>query len=63
MISSGRRRRAGSIFDGHGTHVAGTIGPRTNNSVGVAGMAFNVRIMPVKVVGGDLGPLLLGSPP
>ena len=37
-------------FDGHGTHVAGTLGQLTNNSVGVAGMAFNVRIMPVKVI-------------
>jgi serine protease len=40
-------------LDGHGTHVAGTIGQLTNNGVGVAGMAFNVRIMPVKVIGGD----------
>jgi serine protease len=37
-------------FDGHGTHVSGTIGQLTNNGVGVAGMAFNVRIMPVKVI-------------
>ena len=40
-------------LDGHGTHVSGTIGQLTNNGVGVAGMAFNVRIMPVKVVSGD----------
>ena len=37
-------------LDGHGTHVAGTVGQLTNNGVGVAGMAFNVRIMPLKVV-------------
>ena len=37
-------------LDGHGTHVSGTIGQLTNNSVGVAGMAYNVRIMPVKVI-------------
>ena len=36
---------------GHGTHVTGTIGQLTNNGVGVAGMAFNVSIMPVKVIG------------
>jgi serine protease len=48
-------------LDGHGTHVSGTIGQLTNNSVGVAGMAFNVRIMPVKVVGGDWD-LIFGSP-
>jgi len=37
-------------MDGHGTHVAGTIGQLTNNSVGAAGMAFNVKLMPVKVI-------------
>jgi len=39
-------------MDGHGTHVAGTLGQSTNNSIGVAGMAFNVRLMPVKVIDG-----------
>jgi serine protease len=37
-------------MDGHGTHVAGTVGQLTNNNLGGAGMAFNVKIMPVKVV-------------
>jgi serine protease len=36
-------------FDGHGTHVSSTIGEATNNDLAVAGMAYNVRIMPVKV--------------
>jgi serine protease len=36
---------------GHGTHVAGTIGQLTNNNIGVAGVAFNVKLMPVKVLG------------
>jgi subtilisin family serine protease len=35
---------------GHGTHVAGTICCRTNDAVGVAGVAWNVRLMPVKVL-------------
>jgi serine protease len=39
-------------FEGHGTHVAGTLGQLTNNGVGAAGMAGNVRIMPVKVISG-----------
>ena len=39
--------------DGHGTHVSGTIGQLTNNSVGTAGVAFNVRLMPVKVIDSD----------
>jgi serine protease len=37
-------------LDGHGTHVAGTLGQLTNNNLGVAGMAYGVRIMPVKVL-------------
>ena len=32
-------------LDGHGTHVSGTIGQLTNNNLGVAGMAYNVRII------------------
>ena len=39
-------------FDGHGTHVAGTVGQLTDNGIGVAGVAFNVRIMPLKVISG-----------
>jgi serine protease len=38
-------------LDGHGTHVSGTIGQLTNNGFGTAGVAFNVKLMPVKVVG------------
>src|SRR5262245_52344306 len=48
-------------LDGHGTHVAGTIGQLTNNAIGVAGMAFNVRIMPVKVID-SMWDDILGSP-
>ncbi|HEY0855983.1 MAG TPA: S8 family peptidase [Albitalea sp.] len=35
----------------HGTHVAGTIGAVTNNGSGVAGVAFNARVQPVRVLG------------
>lgn len=38
--------------DGHGTHVASTIGELANNGVGVAGIAFKARIMPVKCISG-----------
>jgi hypothetical protein len=34
----------------HGTHVAGTIACASNNGVGVAGVTWNCRIMPVKVM-------------
>jgi len=33
--------------NGHGTHVAGIIGA-TNNDIGIVGVAYNVKIMPVK---------------
>jgi serine protease len=36
-------------MDGHGTHVASILAGNTNNSIGSAGIAYNVRIMPVKV--------------
>ncbi len=48
-------------LDGHGTHVSGTIGQLTNNNVGVAGMAFNVKIMPVKVID-EVWDFAFGSP-
>jgi len=50
-------------FDGHGTHVSGTIGQMTNNNGtgggdqanggGTAGVAFNVKLMPVKVLASE----------
>jgi subtilisin family serine protease len=35
----------------HGTHVAGIIGAQANNSEGIAGVAPNSRILPVRVLG------------
>lgn len=34
----------------HGTHCAGTVGAKGNNGVGVAGVAWTVSILPVKVL-------------
>lgn len=36
--------------NGHGTHVAGTIAQSTNNNYGVAGVAYEASIMPLKVL-------------
>jgi len=35
----------------HGTHVTGTVAAVTNNNVGVAGMAFSAKVVPVRVLG------------
>lgn len=34
---------------GHGTAVAGCVAPSTNNGVGIAGTAYNCRIMPLRI--------------
>ena len=49
---------SGALKDGlddhlHGTHVAGTIAQTTHNALGVAGVAFESTIMPLKVLSGD----------
>jgi subtilisin family serine protease len=48
----------GNVFSGddhesHGTHVAGIIGARGNNNIGVAGVNWNVSLMSVKVLHED----------
>ena len=40
---------------GHGTHVAGTIAESTDNNEGVAGLAFEATIMPIKVLSASGG--------
>jgi len=40
---------------GHGTHVAGTIAQATNNGAGVAGVAPNARILPLKALSANGG--------
>lgn len=39
----------GSSF--HGTHVSGTIGALTNNGEGIAGVSWQTKIMPLRVLG------------
>ncbi len=42
-------------YDGHGTHVAGTIGAAANNNTGVVGVNWNVKIISAKFLGPDGG--------
>ncbi|TDF42138.1 peptidase S8 [Alteromonadaceae bacterium M269] len=43
--------RRGTNSSWHGTHVAGTIAAETNNNRDVAGVAFNAKVVPVRVLG------------
>jgi subtilisin family serine protease len=38
---------------GHGTTVAGVIGARGDNGIGISGVAWRVRLMPLKILGND----------
>lgn len=40
-------------FNGHGTHVAGTIGARGDNGLGVTGVNWRVSLIPVRVLDGN----------
>lgn len=61
---SGDRCGAATEDSYHGTHVAGTVGAAaTNDRVGVAGGAWNVTVVPVRVLGhcgGELADIVSG---
>src|SRR5690606_4738211 len=61
---SGDRCGAATENSYHGTHVAGTIGAAaTNDRVGVAGGAWDVTVIPVRVLGrcgGELADIVSG---
>lgn len=44
--------------DSHGTHVAGTIGAKGGNAIGVAGVNWNVKMIAAKFMGGGSGSTL-----
>jgi thermitase len=39
--------------NGHGTHVAGIVSAGTNNTIGIAGVSWNNKIMPIKAIGAE----------
>ncbi|MDO8497003.1 MAG: S8 family serine peptidase [bacterium] len=40
----------GQDLNGHGTHTAGTIGAITNNKVGISGITWNTKILPIRAL-------------
>ncbi|MDA2918524.1 S8 family serine peptidase [Desulfobacterota bacterium AH_259_B03_O07] len=42
---------SGTSSSFHGTHGAGTVGATTNNGIGVSGVTWNAKIMPLRVLG------------
>lgn len=47
----GDRARDDGSSSFHGTHVTGTVVAATNNGVGVAGVAFGAKVMPLRALG------------
>jgi subtilisin family serine protease len=50
MFTSGRDGNSADDGNGHGTHVAGTIGAIKGNSIGVVGVAYGATVVAVKVL-------------
>ena len=48
-VLTGDNDVAGDEFCSHGTRVAGVIGPSTNNALGVSGVTWTNKIMPISV--------------
>lgn len=42
-------------YNSHGTHVAGIVGAKGHNSIGVVGVNWNVRLVPIKIVADNSG--------
>lgn len=65
--NSGKTTPGNKPDDAHGTHVSGIIGASGNNSVGVAGISWQVRLMAVRIlkanprVQSNSDPLMVGS--
>ena len=54
-IDPGDQTLPGGNSSWHGTHVSGTVGATTDNNTGVAGVGWNVRVMPLRALGNNGG--------
>lgn len=50
LVKSYVSGETGNDDHSHGTHIAGTIGARTNNNLGIAGASWSTRLIGVKVL-------------
>jgi len=51
LFDPDERSLYGYLNDEHGTHCAGTIGALSNNGMGIAGINWNLKIIPLKFIG------------
>ncbi len=49
-----------SVFDGHGTAVSGVIGAAGNNGIGISGVAWTIKILPINCWPKDMSDVELG---
>ena len=50
-----------TAIGGHGTHIAGIVAATTNNNIGIASVAPDAEIVPIKALGSEINPSNIGE--